>query len=333
VAAQPDKKSDVTATCKIRVGLNIIALMETLYITHPLCRLHEMGDWHPESPQRLDAIADQLVASGLMDFLKTSEARPAQPDDLLRVHTPEYLAFLREHAPAQGYFSIDDDTAMNPGTLDAARMAAGAGLEALDQVLSGQARTAFCAIRPPGHHARPDQALGFCFFNNVAVAARYALDRHGLSRVAIVDFDVHHGNGTEEIFLREDRVMMCSFYQYPFFPGMREEHPGPNMINVPVEAYSDGAVIRDIVSRQWLPALRRFQPELILISAGFDAHREDDMGSLKLVEADYAWLTQQLVEVAAESAQGRIVSFLEGGYSLSALGRSVAAHVRVLGGY
>jgi len=307
--------------------------METLYITHPLCRLHEMGAWHPESPQRLDAISDQLTASGLMDFLAVCEARPATPQDILRVHTPEYLAFLRQHAPAQGYFPIDADTLMNPETLEAAWVAAGAGLTAVDHVLSGPSRTAFCAVRPPGHHARPGQAMGFCFFNNIAVAARYALDYHGLSRVAIADFDVHHGNGTEEIFSHEDRVMMCSFYQHPFFPGIREENPGPNMINVPVEAYSGGEVIRELVTRQWLPALLRFRPELILVSAGFDAHREDDMGSLKLVEADYAWITQRLVEVAAESAQGRIVSFLEGGYDLSALGRSVVAHVRALGEY
>ncbi|CAM5186121.1 Acetoin utilization deacetylase AcuC-like enzyme OS=Castellaniella defragrans OX=75697 GN=HNR28_000863 PE=3 SV=1 [Castellaniella defragrans] len=307
--------------------------METLYITHPLCRLHEMGDWHPESPHRLDAISDQLTASGLMGFLAVCEARPATPQDVLRVHTPEYLAFLRQHVPAQGYFSIDADTFMNARTLDAAWAAAGAGLTALDRILSGQARTAFCAVRPPGHHARPGQAMGFCFFNNIAVAARYALDYHGLSRVAIADFDVHHGNGTEEVFAHDDRVMMCSFYQHPFFPGIHEENPGPNLINVPVEAYSGGEVIREVVTRQWLPALRRFRPELLLVSAGFDAHREDDMGSLKLVEADYAWITQRLVEVAAESAGGRIVSFLEGGYDLSALGRSVVAHVRALGEY
>ena len=307
--------------------------METLYITHPLCHLHEMGAEHPESPHRLDAIADQLTASGLMGFLAMREARAATAQDILRVHTADYLAFLREHAPQEGYFPIDGDTLMNSQTLQAARMAAGAGLTALDCILSGQAKTAFCAVRPPGHHARPDQAMGFCFFNNIAVAARYALDHHRLARVAIVDFDVHHGNGTEEVFAHEDRVLMCSFYQHPFFPGVRDEHPGPNMVNVPVEAYSGGDVIREIVQRQWLPALRHFRPELILVSAGFDAHREDDMGSLRLVEADYAWITSRLVEVAADFAGGRIVSFLEGGYDFSALGRSVVAHVRALGGY
>lgn len=307
--------------------------METLYITHPACRLHEMGAWHPESPQRLDAVADQLAASGLMDFLSHRTARPAEPEHVLRVHTPEYLAFLRQHAPAHGYFPLDPDTIMSPDTLQAAWAAAGAGVTALDEIFAGRAQTAFCAVRPPGHHARPGQALGFCFFNNIAVAARHALDHYGLSRVAIVDFDVHHGNGTEESLAGDDRVMMCSFYQYPLFPDTRQENPGPNMINVPVDAYSAGDVIRPIVSERWQPALRGFRPELILVSAGFDAHREDEMGNLKLVEADYAWITERLVEIAAESAQGRIVSFLEGGYDLSALGRSAVAHVRALGGY
>ncbi len=307
--------------------------METLYITHPACRLHEMGPWHPECPQRLDAVADQLAASGLMDFLLHRQARLATPADVLRVHTPDHLSFLRQHAPTHGYFSIDSDTAMNPDTLQAAWAAAGAGLTALDEILAGHAKTAFCAVRPPGHHARPGQAMGFCFFNNIAVTARYALSQHGLARVAIVDFDVHHGNGTEEIFAHDDQVMMCSFYQHPLYPGTRHENPGPNMINIPVDAYSGGDVVRGLVQEHWLPALHRFRPELILVSAGFDAHREDDMGSLKLVEADYAWITERLVEVAAESAQGRIISFLEGGYDLSALGRSVVAHVRVLGGY
>ncbi|MGB3741128.1 MAG: histone deacetylase family protein [Castellaniella sp.] len=307
--------------------------METLYITHPVCRLHEMGAWHPESPLRLDAISDQLLASGLMSFLTPVQAHAATPEDILRVHTPDYLAYLRQHAPAHGYFPVDPDTIMNPDTLQAAWMAAGAGLTALDEILAGHGQTAFCAIRPPGHHARPGQALGFCFFNNIAVTARYALKHYGLERIAIVDFDVHHGNGTEEAFVHEDRVIMCSFYQYPLFPNSRQDNPGPNMINIPVDAYSDGEAIRRLVSDHWLPALSRFQPQLILVSAGFDAHREDDMGSLKLVEADYAWITERLVEIAQGSAQGRIISFLEGGYNLSALGRSVVAHVRALGGY
>ncbi len=306
--------------------------MDTLYITHPECWLHEMGPWHPECPERLDAISDRLLANGLMDFLVQRTARPAGDEDVLRVHRAEYLADLRRWAPARGHFPIDPDTVMNPHTLEAALAAAGAGLTAVDAILEGEACTAFCAVRPPGHHARPAQAMGFCFFNNIAIAAAHALEHHGLERVAIVDFDVHHGNGTEEAFLRDERVLMCSFYQHPLFPDMWARDPGPNMINVPVPPYAEASVCRDIVTDRWLPALRAFRPRLILVSAGFDAHREDEMGQLKLTEADYAWITRQLVEVAHESAQGRIVSFLEGGYDLSALGRSAAAHIRALGG-
>lgn len=306
--------------------------MDTLYLTHPECWLHEMGASHPECPERLDAISDQLLSHGLMDFLLQRTARPATAEDVLRVHRAEYLDELRQHAPAQGYYTIDADTVMNPHTLPAAWVAAGAGLTAVDAILAGDASTAFCAVRPPGHHARPGQAMGFCFFNNIAVAAAHALEHHGLERVAIIDFDVHHGNGTEETFQHDSRVLMCSFYQHPLFPNISVDDPGPNMINIPVPPYSEASVCRDIVTGFWLPALRAFRPELVLISAGFDGHREDDMGQLKLTEADYAWITRQLVEVSHESAQGRIVSFLEGGYNLSALGRSVAAHIRALGG-
>lgn len=306
--------------------------METLYITHPACHLHEMGDLHPECPQRLDAVGDQLLASGIMDFLTQREAQSASIEDVQRVHSPQYIAYLRDHAPAQGYFPIDPDTIMNPSTLAASWAAAGAGLTALDAVMADEARSAFCAVRPPGHHARPEQALGFCFFNNLAVTAAYALEHYAFSRVAIVDFDVHHGNGTEEMFMHDERILMCSIYQHPLFPDMRQERLGPNMQNIPMDAYTDSQAYRQVVSERWLPALRAFRPELILISAGFDAHREDEMSQFKLVEADYAWITQQLVEQAAETAQGRIISFLEGGYNLSALGRSAVAHIRALCG-
>ncbi len=307
--------------------------METLFITHPLCHQHEMGSWHPESPLRLDAISDQLASSGLMDFLAQRQARAATEQDVLRVHRSSYLDYLRENVPENGYFTIDQDTCMNPYTLKAAWYSAGAGLTAIDEIMAGNANTAFCSVRPPGHHARPNKAMGFCFFNNIAIAALYALAKYNLKKVAIVDFDVHHGNGTEEAFAHDDRVMMCSFYQYPLFPDEHMQNPGPNMVNVPVEAYSGGDVIRDIAEKTWFPALRSFAPELILISAGFDAHREDDMGSMKLVEADYAWITSKVVDIANEFSQGRIVSFLEGGYDLSALGRSTVAHIRALGRY
>lgn len=304
--------------------------METMYITHPTCRLHEMGSWHPESPQRLDAISDQLLANGLMPYLNDQYARQASDDDILRVHTSEYLARLREHVPKQGYYPIDPDTLMNPHTLDAALYAAGAGLAGVDAVMTGSAKTVFCAVRPPGHHACRARAMGFCFLNNVAIAATYAMAKYKLTRVAIVDFDVHHGNGTEDALAGDERVLMCSFFQHPFFPNSGADNPAANMQNIPVDAYTKGPAIRDLVRDKWLPKLRAHQPELILVSAGFDAHREDDMGQLGLVEADYAWITEQLVALADTYSQGRIVSTLEGGYNLSALGRSVVAHIRAL---
>lgn len=304
--------------------------METLYITHPACRLHDMGNWHPECPQRLDAINDQMVASGLMDFVHFQTAVPATQADILRVHRLEYLEHLRSNAPAHGHFPIDPDTLMDAHTLPAAWASAGAGITAVDAIMSGDYKSAFCAVRPPGHHARPDQAMGFCFFNNIAVAAAYALEKYGLERVAIVDFDVHHGNGTEEIFSNESRVLMCSFYQHPFFPDSRLYPPPDNMLNVPVAAGTDVATLRGIVTDVWLPRLREFSPQLVLISAGFDGHREDAMGQLSLTESDFGWITDQVLALADETAQGRVVSILEGGYSLSALGRSVVAHIKAL---
>lgn len=304
--------------------------MDTLYITHPECSLHDMGPWHPECPARLDAVHDQLLASGVMDLLQQEQAPDASDADLLRVHTPQYLQYLADNAPESGQFVIDPDTVMNPHTMAAARAAAGAGLRAVDIVMQGTHKTVFCAVRPPGHHATPGAAMGFCFFNNIAVAAAYALQVHGLDRVAIIDFDVHHGNGTEDAFAGDSRVMMCGFYQYPFYPGSRHEPPAANMLNVPVSAGTAGAELRQIVSDVWMPRLREFRPQMIFISAGFDAHREDDLGQLAMVEDDYAWITSQLVDLASETAEGRIVSMLEGGYNLSALGRSVVAHIRAL---
>lgn len=304
--------------------------MATLYITHPACRLHDMGMWHPECPARLDAVDDQLLMSGVSQILTADQAPDASDADLLRVHSPEYLKYLHDHSPVTGSFAVDSDTVMNPHTLTAARAAAGAGLHAVDALMAGQHKTAFCSVRPPGHHATPSQAMGFCFFNNIAVAASYALDVHGLSRVAIIDFDVHHGNGTEDMFAGDARIMMCGFYQHPLYPELRHNPAADNMINVPVSAGTSGAALRQIVTDSWMPALQRFRPEMIFISAGFDAHREDDLAQLNMVENDYAWITEQLVALAEQTAQGRIVSMLEGGYNLSALGRSVVAHIKAL---
>ena len=302
----------------------------TAWYAHADCAAHEMGDWHPECPERLGAVEDRMIASGLAELVFHADVPLADDADILRVHTAEHVARLRAVSPDRGYAAIDADTTMCPATTRAAWRAAGAAVAATDAVIEGRARNAFCSIRPPGHHATRTQAMGFCFVNNIAVAARRALDVHGLERVAIVDFDVHHGNGTENIFAGDDRVLMASIFQHPFYPYSGTDHPAANMLNVPVPAYSGGDVVRQIVETQWIPALDAFAPRMIFISAGFDAHREDDLGQLKLVEADYAWITERLVEVADRHAEGRIVSCLEGGYNLSALGRSVAAHVKAL---
>ena len=307
--------------------------MTTLYITHADCRLHEMGPGHPECPGRLAAIHEQLRASGLLADLRCLEAPLAQTQDLERVHHKGYVDLIFSQAPSSGYRQLDPDTAMNPNSLDAARRAAGAGILAVDELMAEGGNSAFCAVRPCGHHATPDRSMGFCIFNNIAVATAYALDKVGLERVALIDFDVHHGNGTEEIFAAQkwrERVLMASFFQHPFYPYCGTQDPAPNMLNVPLAAGSGGAAVRQAASQVWLPALERFRPELILISAGFDAHAEDPLGGMALVETDYAWLTSELRMLAQLYAQGRIVSMLEGGYNLAALGRSVAAHIGAL---
>jgi len=304
--------------------------MKTLYLTHPACRLHEMGDWHPESPARLDAVERALSDAGVLAQLEARTAPAASLAAIQRVHDPDYVADLGRHSPRQGYHALDPDTAMNPHTFEAALRAAGAAIAAVDAIMGGEARSAFCAVRPPGHHACPDHAMGFCFFNNAAVAARHAMARHGLERLAIVDFDVHHGNGTQAAFEGDDRVLMCGFFQHPFYPHSGAGPAAPNMVNLPVPAGTAGPAIRELAARGWLPRLDAHRPQLVLVSAGFDAHREDDLGGLGLVEDDYAWLTSQIVDIAGRHAAGRIVSTLEGGYNLSALGRSALAHVRTL---
>ncbi len=306
--------------------------MQTAYISHPLCLKHDMGAHHPECPARLHAIEDQLIASGLFGYLQQHDAPEATREQLARVHDPAYLDAIAAKAPSNGMVALDGDTFMNPYTYPAAMRAAGAVVLAVDLVMQRQVENAFCNVRPPGHHAERAQAMGFCIFNNVAVGAAHALAAHGLTRVAIVDFDVHHGNGTEDIFRDEPRVMLCSTFQHPFYPYSGADTLSSHIVNVPLAAGSGGVEFRQAVSEIWLPALDTFAPELILVSAGFDAHREDDMASLKLVEADYAWVTEQVKQLAARHAQGRIVSVLEGGYELHALGRSAMAHIKALSG-
>jgi len=306
--------------------------MRTAYITHPDCLLHNMGDFHPESPSRLHAITDRLVASHLMSLLKHYDAPLVERSQLLRVHAAEYVDHIASIAPTEGMVELDADTSMNPYTLQAAYRAAGAVVKAVDLVMTGEAENAFCAIRPPGHHAEHNRAMGFCLFNNIAVGAAHALEHHGLQRVAIVDFDVHHGNGTEDIFHYEPRVLFCSTYQHPYYPNTPIDDSRPNLVHAPLPAGAYSEDFQQAVTEHWLPALEAFKPEMIFVSAGFDAHFEDDMGMLNLLDTDFAWVTERIVEVAARHANNRVVSALEGGYVMNALGRSAAAHIRVLMG-
>jgi acetoin utilization deacetylase AcuC-like enzyme len=312
---------------------------KTGYFTHRECWRHEMGPGHPECPARLDAIEDRLLVTGVADALERREAPQASLADIELAHDRMHVAALQgltqrlvQELQAGGpeHSQIDTDTSINQYTFSAALHAAGAALAATDAVMAGELENAFCAVRPPGHHATRHQAMGFCFFNNVAVAARYAISRHHLKRVAIVDFDVHHGNGTEDILAGDARVLMCSIFQHPFYPFSGDHDPAPNMVNVPVPAYTKGMDIREIVEMMWIPRLEAFKPELILVSAGFDAHREDDMGQLGMTEQDFAWITLRIKDIARRFSKGRIVSCLEGGYVMGPLARSVEAHVRAL---
>jgi len=302
----------------------------TAFITHPSFLLHEMGAYHPECPERLTAINDRMIASGIDAYLAHYTAPAATRDQLARVHATSYIDSIEAAVPESGLHFIDPDTALNPHSLTAARHAAGAVVLAVDLVMRGECSTAFCAVRPPGHHAERRRAMGFCLFNSVAVGAAHALDAHGLKRVAIIDFDVHHGNGTEDIFSDDERVLMVSTFQHPLYPYCGTDLPAANMVNVPLAEGSGGDAFRTAVLDRWLPALEVHRPQMILISAGFDAHREDPLAGLRFTEADFAWVTRELVAVAARHAEGRIVSTLEGGYALSALGRSATEHVREL---
>ena len=314
-------------------------MAKTGYFSHRECWKHEMGPGHPECPQRLDAIEDRLLISGVSDALDRREAPAAALADIARAHDGAYLQALMERCDqleqakligGAPYAQIDPDTAINAHTWPAALHAAGAGIAATDAVLAGELENAFCAVRPPGHHATRGQAMGFCFFSNVAIAALHALEHHGLERVAIVDFDVHHGNGTEDILAGDPRALMVSVFQHPFFPFSGDQQPAQNMVNVPLPAYTKGMDIREIVEMMWIPRLEAFKPQMVFISAGFDGHREDDMGQWAMNEQDYAWITSRIKDIARRFAKGRIVSCLEGGYAMSALGRSVEAHLRVL---
>lgn len=304
--------------------------MPIAYITHPDCLLHDAGAYHPERPARLHAIQDQLIMSGLEFVLIPHEAPLVDRQHLERVHDPDYVDGLFKQSPDEGVVALDEDTTMMPKTLNAALRAAGAVVHGVELVLGGETKSAFCAVRPPGHHAERNRAMGFCYFNNIAVGAAYALDVKGLDRVAVVDFDVHHGNGTEHIFQDDPRVLFCSSFQHPFYPFTGHESDTAHVVNIPLPAGSGGKQFREQIESHWLPALHNFKPQLVMISAGFDGHLEDEMAQLQLLETDYAWVSSRLKEIADQYAEGRIVSCLEGGYALGALGRSVAAHLNAL---
>ncbi len=306
--------------------------MSTAYISHPDCHAHDTGEGHPEDARRLSAIEDQFISSGLSDFIRYFDAPEVTQGQLLRVHTIEHLETVEAMMPQQGYAHLDPDTVVSPDTLQAAKRAAGAVISAVDLVMGGKMQNAFCGVRPPGHHAESDRAMGFCVYNNIAVGVAHALETHGLKKVAILDFDVHHGNGTEDIFKENDRVLYCSTFQHPFYPYTPLPENNDRIVAIPLEATAKSAEFRSAVTDHWLPALERFQPEMIFVSAGFDAHRDDDMSHVSLTDADFKWVTEQIVRMAGLSASGRIVSVLEGGYELQSLARCVETHMRVLMG-
>jgi acetoin utilization deacetylase AcuC-like enzyme len=306
--------------------------MATAFISHPDTLLHVMDGHHPESPARISAIKDRLMTARLYDHLEVYDAPLATDAQLARVHTPDYIRHIRTVAPQAGIVHLDPDTAMGPMTLSAALHAAGAVVLAVDLVMGGKVRNAFCCVRPPGHHAGRAHAAGFCIFNNVAVGVAHAMAEHGVQRAAIVDFDVHHGDGTEDIFGSNPRVMLCSTFQHPLYPYRGADSRSAHMINVPLPAGSDGTAFRRAVEREFAPALEEFSPQLVFVSAGFDAHINDPLAGLRLVRDDYVWVTEFILGVARRHAQGRVVSVLEGGYDLMALADSAAAHIRTLAG-
>jgi len=305
--------------------------MTTLLFSHPACLGHDTSPHHPESSARLKAVLAALDAPEFAGLLRR-EAPRADRAAIARAHSARFVDRILAHIPETGFAQIDGDTVVSPGSGEAALRAAGALTAAVDAVVAGDAENAFCAVRPPGHHAEPERAMGFCLFNNVAVGALHARAAHGLERVAIVDFDVHHGNGTQAIFERDARVMFASTHQSPLYPGSgaRRERGVGNIVNLPLPPGAGGEDFRHAIVEFVLPALEEFRPDLIMISAGFDAHADDPLANLAFREADYAWVTEKLVELASRHCGGRIVSTLEGGYALDALAASAAAHVRAL---
>ncbi len=306
--------------------------LKTAYISHKDCSLHDMGEYHPESPIRLQAINRYIEETGLARQLVMLDSTPATLAQLEKVHPRQHIQRIIDVAPKKGMVSLDPDTTLCPYSLRAAYLAAGAPVLAVDKIMSGQFQRAFCAVRPPGHHAEYSLSMGFCIFNNIAVGVRHALDQDGIERVAVLDFDVHHGNGTVDIFKDEPAVLVCSSFQHPFYPGRFTDIDRDNIVNTPLPEGTGGPAFRNAVERDWLPALEKHRPQIIFVSAGFDAHRDDPLAGLNLLEDDYTWVTDLIANAASDYASQRIVSVLEGGYDPEALAKSVYAHIRRLTG-
>lgn len=304
--------------------------MSIAIISHPDCILHYAGDAHAESPRRIEVIREAIESFNFRNPLLQLEAPLATREQLLRVHPEHYLDWLSSISPESDMIGVDEDTVMNQHTLRAAYLSAGSVLFAVDQVMSGKAQAAFCCVRPPGHHAERETAMGFCFFNNVAVGVMHALEHHGLQRAAIIDFDVHHGNGTQVIFQRNEKVMLCSSFEHPLYPGYEPEMDNDRIINVPLPAGTKGDVFREKTAAAWFDSLNAFKPEFIFISAGFDGHAKDPLAHLELTEPDYVWITTEIRRIAETHCNGKIVSVLEGGYHLDALRQSVPQHINAL---
>ncbi|TQV75019.1 histone deacetylase family protein [Aliikangiella marina] len=304
--------------------------MTLTVLSHPNCKLHNMGEFHPETPLRLASIERHIDAADFSEKLIKIIAKPIEKQWLSLAHTSEYIQSIFDNAPATGEYRLDPDTSMNQYTLEAALLAAGAGIQGVDLIMQHKSEQVFCAVRPPGHHAERHRAMGFCFFDNIAIAAAYALNHYRLNKVAIVDFDVHHGNGTENIMTFNEQVLFCSTFQHPFYPFSGANPASTNIINTPLPAGAGSVEFRQAIEKNWLPALNQFKPDLLFISAGFDAHQEDSMAQMELTDGDYYWVTKQLMQVAHKHSQGRVVSMLEGGYALDALGRSVVEHLRAM---
>lgn len=307
--------------------------MTTALYTHNDCLLHTMEDSHPECPERITETLSALMASGLYEQLAHREAPLLDRDILSLAHSTEYIQRVFESSPKEGLEELDEDATMNPYTLNAALRAAGAAVKAVDAVMAGEVKNAFCLTRPPGHHAEKERAMGFCFFGNVAIAALHALEHHKLERVVILDFDVHHGNGTEDLVKSDSRILFCSSFQSPYYPGSFGKNIAGQRVITPLEEGVGSKEFRTAIEQSWLPAIRNHKPEFVFISAGFDAHSDDPLGGLRLSSSDFSWVTEQIVSIAEEFAQGRVVSVLEGGYNLKALGSCVTAHINSLMNY